>query len=462
MKIIIVPYKGSNRDAYVVDNVKDDKDLDDDEKDEIEEHEELRIMELELEHGFRIPLFGWTKRLSCGIPLIPTSFMERYLKGQRMEYGELRRGNRKWKVKIINGRVMEEEGWSKFWEENEVEVGDFLVFRHEGDLVFEVLLFDPSALLKPILFPPPHVKQEIILDDHQSPLLAKCVKQHKFHGSNKIPKWKQRACTKFGYEDKATSSRNTHSDGHPYFTSTLTPYNIKSALNIPMKFARPNGLAGRDCEMIMKDERGRSWPLRLKHDGSHVYISRGFRQFNVANGLKAGDSFIIQLLHNGYKPLMNFIRLNKIPKMKPARKLVFEEKASCSRNSNDGGEHGHPSFSSTLTASNININVMYIPMEFARTNGLTNRKCEMIMKDEKGRSWPMRLRHNGSHVSVSKGFHQFHTANGLKEGDSFIIQLLQNGNKPLMNFLGQDFWRPDLSTSQLTRKCIKKAGTRNK
>ncbi|KAM7486195.1 hypothetical protein LguiA_002204 [Lonicera macranthoides] len=388
--------------------------------------------------------------------------MERYLKGQRMEYGELRRGNRKWKVKIINGRVMEEEGWSKFWEENEVEVGDFLVFRHEGDLVFEVLLFDPSALLKPILFPPPHVKQEIILDDHQSPLLAKCVKQHKFHGSNKIPKWKQRACTKFGYEDKATSSRNTHSDGHPYFTSTLTPYNIKSALNIPMKFARPNGLAGRDCEMIMKDERGRSWPLRLKHDGSHVYISRGFRQFNVANGLKAGDSFIIQLLHNGYKPLMNFIRLNKIPKMKPARKLVFEEKASCSRNSNDGGEHGHPSFSSTLTASNININVMYIPMEFARTNGLTNRKCEMIMKDEKGRSWPMRLRHNGSHVSVSKGFHQFHTANGLKEGDSFIIQLLQNGNKPLMNFLGQDFWRPDLSTSQLTRKCIKKAGTRNK
>ncbi|KAM7489201.1 hypothetical protein LguiB_026685 [Lonicera macranthoides] len=235
-----------------------------------------------------------------------------------MEYGELRRGNRKWKVKIINGRVMEEEGWSKFWEENEVEVGDFLVFRHEGDLVFEVLLFDPSALLKPILFPPPHVKQEIILDDHQSPLLAKCVKQRKFHGSNKIPKGKQRACTKFGYEDKATSSRNTHSDGHPYFTSTLTPYNIKSALNIPMKFARPNGLAGRDCEMIMKDERGRSWPLRLKHDG----------------------------------------RLNKIPKTKPARKLVFEEKASCSRNSNDGGELGHPSFSSTLTASNININVM--------------------------------------------------------------------------------------------------------
>ena len=82
---------------------------------------------------------------------------------------------------------MEEEGWSKFGEENEVEVGDFLVFRHEGDMVFEVLLFDPSTLLKPILFPPPpHVKQEIILDDHHtkpSPLVAKLVKQHKYHGT---------------------------------------------------------------------------------------------------------------------------------------------------------------------------------------------------------------------------------------------------------------------------------------
>lgn len=49
---------------------------------------------------------------------------------------------------------------------------------------------------------------------------------------------------------------------------------------------------------------------------------------------------------------------NKIPKTKPACKLVFEEKASCSRNTSDGGEHTRPCFSSTLTAFNINNNVM--------------------------------------------------------------------------------------------------------
>lgn len=86
-------------------------------------------------------------------------------------------------------------------------------------------------------------------------------------------------------------------------------------------------------------------------------------------------------------------------------------------------------------------------MEFASSNGLTDRECEMIMKDEKGKSWPMRLRHYRSHVSINRGFYHLLTANGLKEGNSYIIQLLRNGNKPLMNFLS------NLSLS--LSKCIK-------
>lgn len=85
--------------------------------------------------------------------------------------------------------------------------------------------------------------------------------------------------------------------------------------------------------------------------------------------------------------------------------------------------------------------LQYIPVEFARSNDLTNRECEMIMKDERGRSWPLRLEDNGSHVCI-RGFHHFLTANGLKEGVSFVIHLLQNGNNPLMNFhsnLSQSF-----------------------
>ncbi|KAM7489206.1 hypothetical protein LguiB_026690 [Lonicera macranthoides] len=87
-----------------------------------------------------------------------------------------------------------------------------------------------------------------------------------------------------------------------------------------------------------------------------------------------------------------------------------------------------------LKFSNIYLEPEYIPTEFARSNGLIGRNCEIIMKDEKGRSWPLRLKHNRSHVCISRGFHHFLAATDLKEGVSFIIHLLQNGNKPLMNF----------------------------
>ncbi|KAM7486196.1 hypothetical protein LguiA_002205 [Lonicera macranthoides] len=234
----------------------------------------------------------------------------------------------------MNGRIMEEdEGWSKFGEENEVEVGDFLVFRHEGDLVFEVLLFDPSALLKPILFlSPPNPR--LHFDTSSS--------QEVYIGLNKIPK-KHEECN-FGIEDRVTTkcSRNTtktttthHDDdgerhGHPYFSSTLTASNIKGyGLYIPMEFARLNGLIGRNCEMIMKDEQGRTWPLRLKHSGNHVCITRRFHHFLTANGLKEGDSFVVHLLQNGNKPLMNFrsIDQSKIGKVEGKELLQegFEE-----------------------------------------------------------------------------------------------------------------------------------------
>lgn len=137
-----------------------------------------------------------------------------------------------------------------------------------------------------------------------------------------------------------------------------------------MEFARPNGLSNRDCEMIMKDEKGRSWPLRLKHDTSHVCITRGFHNFLTANGLKEGDSFIIHLLHNGYQPLMNFLSnpkgLNQIRKRKQKEcKFGVEDKATkCSRKTttatthhhHDGG--GHPYFSSTLAPYNIKSNTL--------------------------------------------------------------------------------------------------------
>lgn len=37
-----------------------------------------------------------------------------------------------------------EEGWGEFAEEHDLQLGDCLVFRHEGDMEFEVSIFGSS------------------------------------------------------------------------------------------------------------------------------------------------------------------------------------------------------------------------------------------------------------------------------------------------------------------------------
>ncbi|PHU08818.1 hypothetical protein BC332_20678 [Capsicum chinense] len=74
---------------------------------------------------------------------IPIGFLK-YLKGQEhVKCGALKRDGKKWRVKV-NGRKLEEGNWGKFVEEFDLQVGNILVFSHEGNMEFEVSIFDSS------------------------------------------------------------------------------------------------------------------------------------------------------------------------------------------------------------------------------------------------------------------------------------------------------------------------------
>ncbi|KAL8216832.1 hypothetical protein R6Q57_023669 [Mikania cordata] len=95
---------------------------------------------------------------------------------------------------------------------------------------------------------------------------------------------------------------------NPYFTSTVTASALKIAyVNIPLAFARSNKLDMRNCELLVMDEKQRLWPTQLRGLDGHVRIYR-MRDMWVANGLKRGDEFSLELVDNGNKPLMNFHR----------------------------------------------------------------------------------------------------------------------------------------------------------
>ncbi|PHT33785.1 hypothetical protein CQW23_25585 [Capsicum baccatum] len=73
---------------------------------------------------------------------IPVGFLK-YLKGEEhIEHAILKRNGKRWLIKLNDKRF--EKGWGEFAEENDVQLGDMLVFRYEGNMEFEVCIFDST------------------------------------------------------------------------------------------------------------------------------------------------------------------------------------------------------------------------------------------------------------------------------------------------------------------------------
>ncbi|XP_019176567.1 PREDICTED: B3 domain-containing protein REM17-like isoform X2 [Ipomoea nil] len=311
---------------------------------------------------------------------IPTAFLAKYLKGQDPKFAILRRGDRRWRVKIRGGRMLA-DGWEKFAAENGFVVGDFVVFRQERDTVFDVSVFEPSLCERD--FPLP------------------------------VPQPSNNFCS--AVEPIARDTTSTSPADHPYFVSTIKPYCLKAQqLYLPMEFARSNGLVAKEKrEMILRDDKERSWSVVLRRDGYHFGILKGWQAFRVANGLKEGDAYKFELIKTGKTPIAKL-------------HLLGTTSSSSAEN---------PHFVATIQPYCLRRSNLYLPLEFARSNGLVGEeKREMILRDDKERSWTVVLGRTGHHVALMGGWRAFQMAKGLKEGDAYKFELIKSGKKPIAKF----------------------------
>ncbi|KAK9079505.1 hypothetical protein SSX86_001177 [Deinandra increscens subsp. villosa] len=357
---------------------------------------------------------------------IPNSF-RKYLKSSRKnEIAILRRGDQEWEVKVGDDWVFG-EGWDDFMTENGVQDFDVVVFKHEGNMVFDTMVFDPTWCER----------------EYSNDQVKKSVKKRKLDNNIGLP--------------KVTTLTLTN----PYFRSTITAYSIKRAIvNIPIAFARSNKLAMRNHELFVMDEKQRRWPTRLSDSRGRVRIY-GSRDMWVANGLKEGDVFLLELVDNGYKPLMN-LHAFSISKGKDAcinqsrKSLLKAEKSSKTLIPN---QNHHPCFVSTLKQHGT-FKTMYLPKNFALANGLSSG--EMIFKNvEKEGLWTVYLRsHWGKFFYVRRhGLREFCSAIGLEKGDSFRFELIDNGKKPvaIVSRLPKVTFTNPYFRSTVTATCIKRA-----
>ncbi|KAF3678621.1 putative xyloglucan glycosyltransferase 5-like [Capsicum annuum] len=80
---------------------------------------------------------------------------------------------------------------------------------------------------------------------------------------------------------------------------------------------------------------------------------------------------------------------------------------------------------------------LVIPTKFALANRLSNKRCDLIIRDERERSWNVKLHSSGNSVYIRGGCHEFRDANCLKEGDCIIFEVVSNGSTPIWKYNGK-------------------------
>ncbi|GKA83417.1 auxin response factor, partial [Tanacetum coccineum] len=423
-------------------------------------------------HFFKLIPPGFNFNLS-----IPKSFWIN-LKEETCKKAVLKRGRREWPVSISDKGVFG-GGWRKLMIDNGVQEFDFIVFKHQGKMLFDFMVFDQSSCERQY----PNLRDEIDVEDH-------------IHERSKKSKKRKRNDYSSRKEDKS------HLGGDSCFKIIMTSFNIESSrLNIPIKFARSNGLITEDTQnkvvhtkAVIVDEAQRTWPATLQTN--RQVLLGGWRELKIQNHLKAGDSCIFELVKLGEVSVFSFYKLGKKPvrdddhiqvqkdtvvnfslnvdrtmdveellrgsdsvqKLTSLDALDVEEPLTGSNSNytdrkkpvenNSQAEveidstkketsstlKSHPYFTSTLNHKRITKAGLYLPVEFSISNGL--KLGEIILRYDNHGSWNVQLvKHSEKTFKLRRGFKDFCVENGLEEGNVYKFEIVedQKDNPPVMN-----------------------------
>ncbi|XP_076957667.1 B3 domain-containing protein REM5-like [Bidens hawaiensis] len=340
---------------------------------------------------------------------IPKSFLLS-LDGWRSKKAILRRGCHKWPVDITDGGFFGDD-WRKFVVDNGVQELDFIVFKHHGNMMFDFFVFDPSTCER---------QYPNLLDEVEDSLQDSLPESDSLHTHKRSEMFNKRKRTEYSFQSKDGLRLN---DDH-CFTTIMTPFSVQtSRITVPMKFARSNRLTTRrmHTQVVLVDEAKSTWPATLHIKTDQIRIA-GWRNLIIANDVRVGDKCMFELVKAGEVPVFNLCNLAK----KPTNNHIQVKKETSSSTCY---------YISSLKPYSCEKWHLYIQAEFSRSNGL--RAGEMILIDDNGRSWKVQLNKLGENrLYIGRGFRDFVIGNGLREGDAYKFELLENekDKPPVVNF----------------------------
>ncbi|XP_020885759.1 B3 domain-containing protein REM14 isoform X1 [Arabidopsis lyrata subsp. lyrata] len=366
------------------------------------------------QHFFKPLLPGFHSHLT-----IPVVFFLKHIEGRDdQKMAELRSDASKitWKVKIDGQRLT--DGWKEFALAHDLRIGDIVIFRQESDLSFHVTLLGPSCC---------EIQYGSCLDEE----------------------------TNLEKKKNPNGEAETSSLGRSCFVAKVAPSSLSyDSMHLPRPFVRENGVVTGSGEIVLMNEKGRSWKLKLRQKPScgTVYVKGGWVSFCDANGLRAGDIYTFKLIQRGGTLVLRLLpneseeeahdaSLSAEPESDAGSNLeMIQRKETVKKNVTREAESSSldPScFVANVAPSSLRYDTLYLPRRFMRENGLDKRCGKMILMNEKGKSWTLDLKQKKSCGTslIKRGWSSFCRANGLRAGSIITFKLIKKGGNLVLRLL---------------------------
>ncbi|CAA7033024.1 unnamed protein product [Microthlaspi erraticum] len=263
----------------------------------------------------------------------------------------------------------------------------------------------------------------------------------------------------------------TPSSQNQFVTLTIKPYSVAQCrLVLPKKFTRENDITKPGMITLLgSDGIKQKTSLLLDKGNGLMYLGSGWKDFAKANGFNTGDSFTLELIWEDTKPVLRLcpaessidrggeegeqvngepISCEKVIKEErdstPIVRLFPTESSVSKANESVSTEPNRRDSSSaiqnrfvtlTLTHEDVKVCKLHLPNRFMRDNGI-NKLGKMTILGENGMELCGYLLSRDGIVALEDGWDEFCEANGVKLGDSFALEFVneQDNTTPLLKF----------------------------
>ncbi|KAI3913191.1 hypothetical protein MKW98_007207 [Papaver atlanticum] len=362
-----------------------------------------------------------------------------------------------------------EEGWEIFVQETGLKKLDILDFRHDGGMQFHVKVFKGNECPReecfaPVPSPVPSQESHGPREECFTPVPSPLGRERNRHGSScansKLTKRDSFNHEKFTSAIEVEGKVRSFSSPFPFFWTSVKLSNA-CRTTIPAKFAREHlqtNMKGAEEKMdvLLQNKEGGIWELRVCSCVTQNYFSKGWKTFATDNKLKIGDFVIFELIDK--RPDAKFVMSFHIYRVPVPSPLGRERKRHGSPSENSmlkkRVSFNHEKFASAIEVESkvksfsspfpffwtsvklSNVFFMPIPVMFAREHLPTNEKMDVLLQNEQGRTWGLRVSSLVSKSNFIKGWKTFATDNKLKIGDYVIFELIDKrpDAKFVMNF----------------------------